>query len=230
LIRFVKIKFGLGPLSLNELTPEEAAQYLEAAQRHSSRGSIPVMVEEPNIIPTPDDESEDGSEEENEENSVESEREIEEESEESDIRGSEEDNEGNSEKSESESEEESEESDVRGSEEDNEGNSEKSESESEEESEPSTPPTRSRRRCRSPIGTPSPGRRWEDRRRTHNHSAERQSLSRSLSEESNADITKSDLSLGEETLAPVTEGSSQQRKRQRASHMRWKLVYKAGKK
>jgi hypothetical protein len=203
LIRFVKIKFGLGPLTLNELTPEEAAQYLEAAQRHSSRGSIPVMVEEPNIIPTPDDESEDGSEEENEENSVESEREIEEESEESDIRGSEEDNEGNS---------------------------EKSESESEEESEPSTPPTRSRRRCRSPIGTPSPGRRWEDRRRAHNHSAERQSLSRSLSEESNADITKSDLSLGEETLALVTEGSSQQRKRQRASHMRWKLVYKAGKK
>lgn len=203
MIRFVKIKFGLGPLTLNELTPEEAAQYLEAAQRHSSRGSIPVMVEEPNIIPTPDDESEDGSEEENERNSVESEREIEEESEQSDIRGSEEENEGNS---------------------------EKSERESEEESEPSTPPTRSRRRCRRAIGTPSPGRRWEERRRAHNHSAERQSLSRSQSEESNADITKSDLSLGEETLAPVTEGSSQQRKRQRATHMRWKLVFKAGKK
>ena len=54
--------FGLGPLTLNELTPEEAAN-LEAAQRHSSRESIPVIVEEPNIIPTPDDESEDGSEE-----------------------------------------------------------------------------------------------------------------------------------------------------------------------
>jgi hypothetical protein len=66
LISFVKIKFGLGPLTLNELTPEEAAQYMKAAQRHSSRGSIPVMVEEPNIIPTPDDESENGSEEENE--------------------------------------------------------------------------------------------------------------------------------------------------------------------
>ncbi|KAK4027890.1 hypothetical protein OUZ56_017031 [Daphnia magna] len=207
-----------GSLTLNELTPEEAAQYLEAAQQHSSRGSIPVMVEEPNIIPTPDDESEDVSEEENERNSVESEREIEEESEQSDIRGSEEENEGNSEKSERESEEE------------NEGNSKKSERESEEESEPSTPPTRSRRRCRRAIGTPSPGRRWEERRRAHNHSAERQSLSRSQSEESNADITKSDLSLGEETLAPVTEGSSQQRKRQRATHMRWKLVFKAGKK
>jgi hypothetical protein len=203
LIRFVKIKFGLGPLTLNELTPEEAAQYLEAAQRHSSRGSIPVMVEEPNIIPTPDDESEDGSEEENEGNSVESEREIEEESKQSDIRGSEE---GNG------------------------GNNEKRKSESGEESETNTPPTRSRQRCRSPIGTPSPGRRWENRRRAHNHSAERKSLSRSQSEESNADITKSDLSLGEETLAPVTEGSSQQRKRQRATHMRWKLVYKAGKK
>ena len=44
------------------------------------------MVEEPNIIPTPDDESEDGSEEENEGNSVESERESEEESESSDIK------------------------------------------------------------------------------------------------------------------------------------------------
>jgi hypothetical protein len=72
LICFVTIIFGLGPLTLNELTPEEAAN-LEAAQRHSSRGSIPVMVEEPNIIPTPDDESEDGSEEENEGNSVEGE-------------------------------------------------------------------------------------------------------------------------------------------------------------
>ncbi|KAI9565252.1 hypothetical protein GHT06_009035 [Daphnia sinensis] len=149
------------------------------------------MVEEPNIIPTPDDESEDRSEEENERNSVESERESEEE---------------------------------------HEGNSEKSERESEEESEPSTPPTRSRRRCRRAIGTPSPGRRWEERRRAHNHSAERQSLSRSQSEESNADITKSHLSLGEERLAPVTEGSSQQRKRQRATHMRCKLVFKAGKK
>ncbi|KAI9551150.1 hypothetical protein GHT06_005024 [Daphnia sinensis] len=65
-------------LTLNEQTPEEAAQYLEAAQRHSSRGSIPVMVEEPNIIPTPDDESEDGSEKENEGNSEKSERESEE--------------------------------------------------------------------------------------------------------------------------------------------------------
>ncbi len=100
MIRFVKIKFGLGPLTLNELTPEEAAQYLEAVQRHSSRGSIPVMVEEPNIIPTPEDESEDGSEEENEGNSLESERESEEESEPSDIRGSEEDNARNSENSE----------------------------------------------------------------------------------------------------------------------------------
>ena len=169
-ICFVIIIFGLGPLTLNELTPEEAAQYLEAAQRHSSRGSIPVMVEEPKIIPTPDVESEDGSEEENEGNSVESKR---------------------------ESEEESEPSDIRGSEEENEGNIEQSENESEIESEPSTPPTRSRRRCRSPLGTPSPGRRWEERRRAHNLSAERQSLSRSQSEESNADNTKSDLSLGE---------------------------------
>ena len=82
MICFVIIIFGLGPLTLNELTPEEVAN-LEAAQRHSSRGSIPVMVEEPNIIPTPDDESEDGredgSEDENEGNSVESERESEEE-------------------------------------------------------------------------------------------------------------------------------------------------------
>ena len=114
LICFVTIIFGLGP------TPEEAAN-LEAAQRYSSRESIPVMVEEPNIIPTPDDESEDGSEEENEGNSVESER---------------------------ESEEESEPSDIRGSEEENEGNIEQSEKESEDESEPSTPPIRSRRRCR----------------------------------------------------------------------------------
>jgi hypothetical protein len=99
--------------------------------------------------------------------------------------------------SERESEEESEPSDIRGSEEENEGNIEQSENESEIESEPSTPPTRSRRRCRSPLGTPSPGRRWEERRRAHNLSAERQSLSRSQSEESNADNTKSDLSLGE---------------------------------
>ena len=121
MICFVTIIFGLGPLTLNELTPEEAAQYMKAAQRHSSRGSIPVMVEEPKIIPTPDVESEDGSEEENEGNSVESKR---------------------------ESEEESEPSDIRGSEEENEGNIEQSENESEIESEPSTPPTRSRRRCR----------------------------------------------------------------------------------
>ncbi|KZR95616.1 Uncharacterized protein APZ42_010554, partial [Daphnia magna] len=66
----------------------------------------------------------------------------------------------------------------------------KSERESEEESEPITSPTQSRRRCRRAIGTPSPGRHWEERRRAHNHSAERQSLSRIQSEESNADITK----------------------------------------
>jgi hypothetical protein len=29
----------------------------EAAQQNSSRGSIPVMVEEPNLITTPDDET-----------------------------------------------------------------------------------------------------------------------------------------------------------------------------
>ena len=97
--------------------------------------------------------------------------------------------------SERESEEESEPSDIRGSEEENERNIEQSEIESEEESEPRTPPTRSCRRCR-----------WEERRRAHNLSAERQSLSRSQSEESNADNTKRDLSLGEEILAPVTEG------------------------
>ncbi|KAI9551175.1 hypothetical protein GHT06_005952 [Daphnia sinensis] len=97
------------PIRPDALTiKEEAAQYLEAAQRHSSRGSIPVMVEEPNIIPTPDDESEDKSEKENEGNSEKSERE------------SEEGNEGNGEKSERESEE------------GNEGNGEKSERESEE--------------------------------------------------------------------------------------------------
>ncbi|EFX71794.1 hypothetical protein DAPPUDRAFT_111351 [Daphnia pulex] len=102
------------PIWPNVLTiQDEAAQYLEAAQRHSSRGSIPVMVEEANIISTPGDESEDGSEEENERNSVESERKIEEESEHSDIRGSEEKNEGKIEKNERESEEVSEQSDTR---------------------------------------------------------------------------------------------------------------------
>jgi hypothetical protein len=71
---------------------------------------------------------------------------------------------------------------------------------------------RSRRRCRSPSGSPG-------RRRAHNLSATRQSQSRS---------PRSDLSLGEEIIEPLL--SSQQHKRQRLTRRRWKLVYKAGKK
>jgi hypothetical protein len=42
-------------LDLNKLTPEEGTQAIEVTHRNSSRGSIPVIVEEANLIPTPDD-------------------------------------------------------------------------------------------------------------------------------------------------------------------------------
>jgi hypothetical protein len=74
---------------------------------------------------------------------------------------------------------------------------------------------RSRRRCRSPSGSPG-------RRRSHNLSATRQSQSRSPRS------PRSDLSLGEEIIEPLL--SSQQHKPQRLTRRRWKLVYKAGKK
>jgi hypothetical protein len=45
----------LGWLDLNKLTPEEGTQAIEVTHRNSSRGSIPVIVEEANLIPTPDD-------------------------------------------------------------------------------------------------------------------------------------------------------------------------------
>jgi hypothetical protein len=45
----------LGGLDLNKLTPEEGTQAIEVTHRNSSRGSIPVIVEEANLIPTPDD-------------------------------------------------------------------------------------------------------------------------------------------------------------------------------
>jgi hypothetical protein len=259
----------LGVLDLNKLTPEEGTQAIEVTHRNSSRGSIPVIVEEANLIPTPDiddnghgikeeseevggksnEEREEGggkSDEEREEGGGKSDEESEEgggksddESEEGGGKSDDESEEGGgksdeeSEEDEGKSEEESDEDEGKSEEEsdEDEGRSDeeseedegKSEEESDEESEEEsrvnkeseedvTLDRRSRRRCRSPSGSPG-------RRRAHNLSATRQSQSRS---------PRSDLSFGEEIIEPLL--SSQQHKRQRLTRRRWKLVYKAGKK
>jgi hypothetical protein len=201
----------LGGLDLNKLTPEEGTQKIEVTHRNSSRGSIPVIVEEANLIPTPDDddnehgigeESEEvggKSDEESEEGGGKSNEESEEgggksdeESEEDEGKSDEESEEGGG-KSDEESEEDEGKSDEES--EEDEGNSEEeSDEESEEESEEEsrvnrdsegdvTLDRRSRRRCRSPSGSPG-------RRRSHNLSVTRQSQSRSPRS------PRSDLSLG----------------------------------
>jgi hypothetical protein len=226
----------LGGLDLNKLTPEEGTQAIEVTHRNSSRGSIPVIVEEANLIPTPDDDDNGhGIGEESEEVGGKSNEESEEgggksdeESEQGGGKSDDESEEGGgksdeeSEKDEGKSEEESDEDEGKSDEEseEDEGKSEEeSDEESEEESrvnkeseEDVTLDRRSRRRCRSPSGSPG-------RRRAHNLSATRQSQSRS---------PRSDLSFGEEIIEPLL--SSQQHKRQRLTRRRWKLVYKAGKK
>ncbi|KAK4024367.1 hypothetical protein OUZ56_009789 [Daphnia magna] len=42
-------------IDLNKLTPEEDSLAIEGAHRNSYRGSIPVIVEEVNLLSTPDD-------------------------------------------------------------------------------------------------------------------------------------------------------------------------------
>jgi hypothetical protein len=209
------VLFGL-PSPLDVLDAGEA-RVSTVESELSSRGSIPVVVEENSLLPTPDDgprsttfNDEDESESDSLRCAIEAE-DVEEEEEEilNQTRHSDE---------------------WRCSEED------EDDQEQEEEEEEQVERCRRRRKSSKSSSISSDS----SRRSSNRQSAERQALSRDESgqeesDKSDDDKTKSDLSLGNESLEAVIVtpkrrrgGKQTSKKRRQARPKRWKLAYKAG--